>query len=85
MNSNDLRPWQARKVRERLEGALGYLTRLKRRMELRGFPPNDPLYLATAEAQDTLQALLGNKVYQCWRAALLPSSIALPPHPAFTR
>ena len=58
MDSSDLRPWQARKIRRQLESALSYLTRLKRRMELRGFPPNEPLYLAATQAQNGLQSLL---------------------------
>jgi hypothetical protein len=51
-------PLAARKIRKALEPALGYLTRLQRRMELTGFPPNDPLYLATRTAQRALESLL---------------------------
>jgi hypothetical protein len=58
MNSNQLRPWQARKIRKALQPALGYLARLQRRMELTGFPPNDPLYVATVKAQKALERLL---------------------------
>jgi hypothetical protein len=58
MNSEQLRPWQARKIRKALVPALGYLTRLQRRMELTGFPPNDPLYVATVKAQTALESLL---------------------------
>src|SRR5436190_6200094 len=58
MDSNKLRPWQARKIREALQRALGYLTRLQRRMELTGFPPNDPLYVATVKAQKALESLM---------------------------
>jgi hypothetical protein len=45
-------------MRETLRPALGYLTRLQRRMEVTGFPPNDPLYRATVEAQRSMQNLL---------------------------
>ena len=58
MDSSQLRPWQAKKIREALANSLGYLTRLKRRMELTGFPPSDPLYALTVRAQHDLQALL---------------------------
>jgi hypothetical protein len=58
MNRNTLRPWQARKIREALQPALGYLTRLQRRMELTRFPPNDPLYVAAVKAQKDMESLL---------------------------
>ena len=43
----------ARAVRVRLE----WLGRLRRRMELRGFPATDPLYLAVARFYDAAQEL----------------------------
>ena len=58
MDSKGLKPWQARKIRASLQPALGYLSRLQRRMELTGFPPGDPLYLATVKAQKALHDLL---------------------------
>ena len=58
MDSSQLRPWQAKKIRAALAKSLGYLTRLKRRMELTGFPPSDPLYALTVRAQHDMQALL---------------------------
>ena len=58
MDSKRLKPWQARKIRERLQPALGYLTTLKRRMEQTAFLPTDPLYLATVTAHRALQDLL---------------------------
>jgi hypothetical protein len=63
MDSKKLKPWQARKIRKSLASALGYLTRLKRRMELTGFPPNDPLYLAAVKAQEAMQSLLSSLHY----------------------
>src|SRR5262249_15030045 len=58
VNTKQLKPWQAKKMRDALAPALGYLSRLKRRMELTGFPPDDPLYLLTVDAQRKLQHLL---------------------------
>ena len=58
MNRKSLQPWQARKIRETLQPALGYLTRLKHRMEATGFPPDDRLYIAATNAQRSLQDLL---------------------------
>src|SRR5262249_7692802 len=58
MDSTQLQPWQARRIRDALRPALGYLSRLQRRMELTGFPPGDPLYLATVRAQRAMQDLL---------------------------
>jgi hypothetical protein len=36
---------------------LGYLGRLARRMEERGFPPDDPYYLLVLRAQDAVHRL----------------------------
>jgi len=58
MDQSKLQPWQARKIREALQPALGYLTRLQRRMEVTGFPPDDRLYVAAVKAQKSLQSLL---------------------------
>jgi hypothetical protein len=58
VDSLKLRPWQARKIAALLQPAVGYLTRLQRRMEVTGFPPNDPLYVATVQAQRAMQSLL---------------------------
>jgi hypothetical protein len=43
MDSHDLTPEQAAKLWERLGPHLRYLNRLRRRMEERGFTPNDEL------------------------------------------
>jgi hypothetical protein len=58
VDETKLQPWQARKIREALQPALGYLTRLQRRMEVTGFPPDDRLYMAAVKAQTSLQTLL---------------------------
>jgi hypothetical protein len=58
VDSSKLQPWQARKIRAALQRATGYLSRLKRRMEITGFPPDDELYLLTVEAHRSMQDLL---------------------------
>ena len=58
MDSSNLQPWQARKMIAALQRATGYLSRLKRRMEVTGFPPDDPLLLATVKAHRAMQDLL---------------------------
>jgi hypothetical protein len=58
MDSNDLRRWQVQKIRRALERTLGYLTRLKRRMEVVGFPTNDPLFLDVVKTQHAMQDLV---------------------------
>ena len=58
MDSLKLRPWQARKIAATLQPTVGYLSRLQRRMELTGFPPDDPLYVATVRARRAAQSLL---------------------------
>ena len=58
MDSTKLEPWQARKMFAALQRATGYLSRLKRRMEVTGFPPDDPLLVATIKAHHAMQDLL---------------------------
>jgi hypothetical protein len=58
VDSSNLQPWQARKIFAALQRATGYLSRLKRRMEVTGFPPHDPLFLATVKAHRAMQDLL---------------------------
>ena len=43
VDSNDLKKWQAKMIGAALGPAVGYLYRLLRRMEVRGFPPRDAL------------------------------------------
>jgi hypothetical protein len=57
MDSKNLKPWQARIIRTPVHRALGYLTRLRTRMERRGFAPDDKLLQLTAKAHDALLAL----------------------------
>jgi hypothetical protein len=57
MDSKTVRPWQAKKVYARLSPLVGYLHRLRRRMEKRGFPPDDKLLQLTAKAWDAVYAL----------------------------
>ena len=58
MDSSKIHPWQARKMFAALQRATGYLSRLKRRMEVTGFPSDDPLYVATLKAHRVMQDLL---------------------------
>jgi hypothetical protein len=74
VNSHQLRPWQARQIRATLRPALGYLSRLKRRMENRGFPPDDKLYVAVAAAYDALYGLCVDLHYRsCETGVAKPS------------
>src|SRR5262249_52863661 len=57
------RPWQAKKIHAALGNSLGDLTRPQRRMELTGFPPNDPLLALTVRARHDLQILLMERHY----------------------
>jgi hypothetical protein len=57
MTRDDVTKAQAKQVREALYRPTNYLVRLRRRMELRGFPPNDPLYVLVSKAFDALQHL----------------------------
>ena len=57
MDGRTLKPWQARQIAAVIRPAAGYLHRLERRMEGRGFPPADKLYQRVLRASDAVQAL----------------------------
>jgi hypothetical protein len=50
MDSRQLTPDQAGKLYEALFPHLNYLLRLKKRLEAKGFPVDDPLMVAAADA-----------------------------------
>jgi hypothetical protein len=57
MDSSNLATWQAKALHAALRPALGFLHRLRERMEKRGFPLNDKLLRLTATAYDALHSL----------------------------
>jgi len=57
MDSNDLTPAQATRLREILGRNLRFVAKLCQRMERLGFPADDPLYQAAGKAQRALQEL----------------------------
>lgn len=57
MDANDLTTEQAARMRASLIPALGYLGRLCRRMEQKGFAPDDKLYGLATKANDAMQHL----------------------------
>lgn len=57
MDSNDIQCEQARRLCGQIRPLLHYLGRLRRRMELLGFPPDDPLYIDASDAHNALQSL----------------------------
>jgi hypothetical protein len=57
MDSLDLHPAQAARLREGVRSSLAYIGRVRRRMELLGFPPGDALYQSVRRAHEALQEL----------------------------
>jgi hypothetical protein len=57
MNRDSIEKWQAVKIGKSLAPSLNYLRRLQHRMENKGFPGNDPYYLAVCRAYDSIHAL----------------------------
>ena len=57
MDSGHLKPWQPKLRCAALRPTLGYLYRLRERMEKRRFPPEDKLLRLTATAYQALHAL----------------------------
>jgi hypothetical protein len=54
MNSDDLTSERAQAMYDSLFRLANYLSRFTRRMEQRGFPSSDPLYLASKRAYDAV-------------------------------
>jgi hypothetical protein len=63
MQRDDITTEQARQLHERLYGSLNFLTRLRERMERRGFEPDDELFLLVSDAQDAVFHLRMNLHY----------------------
>jgi len=57
MDSSHLTTAQAGKIRDAIGPTVGYLCRLVRRMERRGFPPDDKLFRLATEAYDKIYHL----------------------------
>lgn len=57
MDSSHIKPEQAQRLCEQIRRSLAHVGRLRRRMEVLGFPPTDPLYISASRAHDALQEL----------------------------
>jgi hypothetical protein len=57
MDSDQLKPWQAKVMCAALRPTLGYLSRLRDRIEKRRFPPTDKLLRLTTAAYEALHTL----------------------------
>jgi hypothetical protein len=65
VDSSDIKPDQAARLCKQVRRSLEYLGRLRRRMELLGFPPEDSLYRAASRAHDAMQELHVRAHYCC--------------------
>jgi hypothetical protein len=74
MRSTDLTRQQLTTVRESLAPTLRYLNKMLCRMQHRYFPNDDPVWMATLEAQRAMQKL----VNELQRAEGAAKTIALP-------
>jgi hypothetical protein len=66
VDGGKLERWQAAKLFTALQPHVGYLYRLRERMQQVGFVPSDPLFQRVCEAYDALQALYIELHYLCW-------------------
>jgi hypothetical protein len=57
MRSDDLTREQAQALKNKLQPMLRYLGRLKRRMNYKGFPPEDPMLVGVCDAENAIHAL----------------------------
>ena len=69
MNSKALKAWQAKAICKALFPGVNYLVRLRRRMEVTGFPPNDDLYRQVCKAHEAVNHLCNMTVMQRHRGA----------------
>lgn len=63
MRSSDLTTEQARALRNKIQPTLGYLSRLKKWMARRGFPPDDGLLIEVCRAEDAMHRLHVQTIY----------------------
>jgi hypothetical protein len=57
MGGGTIERWQAAQLFKTLQPMVGYLSRLRTRMDKVGFVPSDPLYQRVRSAYESLQAL----------------------------
>jgi hypothetical protein len=57
MDNKDLTTTQAKQIQARVSPAFRYLSKLKGRMEQRGFPEDDDLYRTVSKTLDAMQHL----------------------------
>jgi hypothetical protein len=74
MDSSQLTTEQAAKNRDAIGPTVGYLCRLVRRMERRGFPPDDELFKLATEAYDKMYHLSSDLHYRS-----IQSGVGYPP------
>ncbi len=70
MNSDDLTPAQAERLKAVLGRHLRFLNRLVTRMQQLQFPLDDPLWVATVAARDKAQDLLTAAHYSSCRSGV---------------
>jgi hypothetical protein len=58
MQSTDLTRDQAKAVQQKLEPMLAYLNKLRHRMQNKGFPLDDQLWITVSKAQQAMQDLM---------------------------
>jgi hypothetical protein len=58
MQSTDLTRDQARALLVKLEPMLAYLNKLRHRMQNKGFPLDDQLWVSASQAQEAMQQLI---------------------------
>ena len=63
MDSKDLTERQAEVLRNRVGRMLGYVGRMMKRMQVRGWPPDDPVYERTRNAERVLYDLHVRLIY----------------------
>jgi hypothetical protein len=80
VDSTTLTIAQAKRMYDALAPTLGYLTRLRQRMEQVGFIPGDPLYRDVCKAHDAMHALLSRLHYLTCKSGV--GIAAGPDHPS---
>ena len=68
MDGNQLKAWQAERIRDSLFPSINYLGRLQKRMEETGFSRDDRVFKLVAEAFDAIHALYNEMNYQACKS-----------------
>jgi hypothetical protein len=85
VDSSHINPEQAARMRDSVARSLRYLGKVRRRMEVLGFPPGDSLYQSVSRSHDVLQELHVRCHYCACTTGVAKAPVAAHPEPLAAR